>query len=70
MPHIRNDTRLIPADRGVPDDLRVFAERLNELGASVTLSNLRTGDPLPPLLGPIDGELLSETIVKLRGNAA
>ncbi len=69
MPRTSNDARLIPADRGVPQDLRVFAERLRELGASVTLSNLRPGDPLPPLLEPIDGELLSETIVKLRGNA-
>lgn len=48
----------------VPEDLRVFEERLGDVGARLTLPNARPGDVLP---APLDlGTGLSDEVLRIR----
>lgn len=49
----------------VPEDLKVFEERLSQLGIGVALPNAGPADPLPPLEHVV-GTPLSELIIQAR----
>lgn len=53
----------------VPEDLKVFEERLSTLGVRVSLPSAGPADSLPPL-EHIEGTPLSELIVQARNGQA
>lgn len=59
------EIRARPHTADVPEDLRVFAERMLALGVRLSLPTACAGDPVPEPLD-LDGVGLSDAVLELR----
>ncbi|HET6228544.1 MAG TPA: hypothetical protein VFE05_00615 [Longimicrobiaceae bacterium] len=65
---MKNAVRRPAASPALPDDLAIFESRMRHLGISVRLPDAGPGYAIPDTVS-IEGEPLSETVVRLRRGA-